>query len=436
MLRKIRRSIIEFNVFDKVSRDPWRIRRNRIASRLFIVLLTGSLSVIIVYTTVSIDTIRETIQSPSREQYEQLQSIYPDTIQCPCTTISIPHEEFIQIQPTYHQLCESQLVQPIWYNGFYTFNDFYVPNEFQRSAPAHFRTLAMFCQLVNSTITAALRRFSGIAFVNAQIIPRKLFSSQTDALISTFIDSTRNEFLQSLSLLNHIIHANQYVSGLGTNAEPRLLTVNAFEQNQRDRQRIIWFSQFGRDAKNLPCICVLDSTCIPTSSITDFSRSTNGSVSTGCYMVEAVLKSSLLCWFHQTCLEELRSLLTINPALPPPNITALNSTKSTRFLPNTRIRDMIEELLVEQWNPARFYDSFYRKCFPSYCTFTYQKQGSVAYMVASVTGLFGGLNLILRLLSLTLIKLFFSCAKRSHANHGERNEGKNMLIIWKAGFTA
>ncbi|CAF3777105.1 unnamed protein product [Rotaria sordida] len=114
----IEKSIEELNIFSSQSRDPNRIHHGRIASRLYIILFTVSISVLIVYTLLSVQTISQIVESPTQEQYEKLFEQYNQTLQCPCTVVSIPYEEFLQVTPTYHQVCSSDFVQPWWYQRF------------------------------------------------------------------------------------------------------------------------------------------------------------------------------------------------------------------------------------------------------------------------------------------------------------------------------
>ncbi|CAF3872057.1 unnamed protein product, partial [Rotaria sp. Silwood1] len=61
--------------------------------------------------TLSVQTISQTVASPTQEQYEKLLKQYSQTLQCPCTTISIPYEDFLRVASIYHQVCSSDFIQ-------------------------------------------------------------------------------------------------------------------------------------------------------------------------------------------------------------------------------------------------------------------------------------------------------------------------------------
>ncbi|CAF4711947.1 unnamed protein product, partial [Rotaria sp. Silwood1] len=261
LCQKVQMSIMNFNLFDNHSRDPFEIKRDRIATRVFILLFVIAINVLIINTSISVQTITNTIQNPSQMQYEKLLERYSTTLKCPCNIISIPHKEFIQITPIYHQLCESDFIQSWWYNSLSVKGADYIPGNFVFFAASYFRTLAMFCEIADLTIVDAIRRFSSIMFVNAQVISHNLFDSKTKDIIDTFINSTRAEFANSLSLINEVVHANQYISGMLTNGGPAIVNVSSYITSVENPYRIVWFNQIGLKTNNQTCSCGIDPEC-------------------------------------------------------------------------------------------------------------------------------------------------------------------------------
>ena len=64
-----------------------------------------------------------------------------------------------------------------------------------------------------------MRRFNSTEFVNDKVLSRSLFQSQTESLIYSSIESAQTEFRFTVSLTNTMIHLNQYINGMMTNAE-------------------------------------------------------------------------------------------------------------------------------------------------------------------------------------------------------------------------
>ena len=63
------RSIQQLNIFEKQSLNLLSIRRGRIASRIYVVLLLSALSTLIIYTAVPRRTFTSTVKFPSVAQY-------------------------------------------------------------------------------------------------------------------------------------------------------------------------------------------------------------------------------------------------------------------------------------------------------------------------------------------------------------------------------
>ncbi len=180
MVSKIKTSVVNLNLFNKQSQDPLRILREHTSTWLFIILFIDALCILIFYTCLSSQTITKTIQSPTQEEYEVLINQFPTALQCPCTVLSIPYKDFIQIEPVFHQICQSDFVQPWWYRSLTLNVTAEITAEFLPTVSSHFRTLATFCETANLTIVEAIRQFSSRLFVNAQPLSFRLFNSQID----------------------------------------------------------------------------------------------------------------------------------------------------------------------------------------------------------------------------------------------------------------
>lgn len=212
VLLKIRASMLEFNLFDRHSLHPSSIERDYLATHLYICLLAIAMSILIIYTLASMQTITMTVTSPSVERYEQLHETYRDSLQCPYSVLSVPHENLMTIEVTFHQLCESDFVQPWWYESLARPNTSEQRADFTHTASSHFRTSATLCDVANLTLIGASRLFLQTLFVTAQVRSRDWFFSQTAALINTFINASRNDFLYTISVTNAVLQGEQYAS--------------------------------------------------------------------------------------------------------------------------------------------------------------------------------------------------------------------------------
>ena len=119
LLSKIKEFIITLNLFkDPEKESAHDLRNQRISTRLFIVLMIITLSVLVLYTSLTIITQTVTIKQPTVNVYTELQTKYSQTLICPCTQISIDYEQFISFDPTFHQICSSDFITTKWMEYF------------------------------------------------------------------------------------------------------------------------------------------------------------------------------------------------------------------------------------------------------------------------------------------------------------------------------
>jgi hypothetical protein len=102
----------------------------------------------------------ETVKQPTQNVYESLQKKYPDTLQCPCRKISIPYEDFVDIEPRFHQVCSSDFITQIWIDFAFNINSTLIwPIDIRRSLTAMWRLVATFCQMSMNTTISSLNQF-------------------------------------------------------------------------------------------------------------------------------------------------------------------------------------------------------------------------------------------------------------------------------------
>ncbi|CAF3727584.1 unnamed protein product [Adineta steineri] len=414
---KVKGKIITFNLYSKYSRDPIRVYHGVLATRLYIILLLISICIIILFSYSSNQVFNEIIINPSEQEYGKLEEKYSLTLTCPCTQISIPYEDLITIEVKYHQICTSDFIQPWWYQSFLPYNTSDNNKiDFLSFAPSYFQTLETFCDIAKIIINNEINRFLTTTFVHAQILTNDLFYSQINSSINTFIQLTKNEYLYRMSLTNELLHSNQYLSHMmaSTSLEASLYAPS----DGLATIEIIADALYTLNASGDTCYCVLDSTC----NIDDILFISDGDgwlvdwqlngIRGGCSVKDSVLKSSLVCWFENTCLNQLRML--VNTAKLPilPSIIPLDSTLSSQYFPNTSTELIFNEIMIEEWNYSSPYSTYYQKCKPSFCSFTYKKKTSIIYIITIIISLIGGINVILRLFSPFIIKIIFKCIHR------------------------
>ncbi|CAF1407904.1 unnamed protein product [Adineta steineri] len=239
-----------------------------------------------------------------------------------------------------------------------------------------FQALSAFCQLSNQIISNRLIQLNSSQYVTASVAPLQVFQSQTQAFISQFISSITNDFLLSISTIRNTTQSNNLLTGQLT---------NYYLVRQSNNYVYSSSSSYGN------CSCATSAICGYESPIYDLKTSNAlfivPGIYTGCYIIEALLQSNLQCFYNQTCINKIQSYFTKYLSM---NLTTLDVSLLVQFHMNSKIQELVDNLMVEEWNNSTGYDGYYRECQPSKCSYTYQTKNdlnSSQYVTASVAPL-------------------------------------------------
>lgn len=93
------------NIYVTTGENTVEERREQIIStRVFINIFIVSLIGLVAYASLSLQLITIRLENPSQSTIERLQSIYPDTLVCPCSQTSIQVKKFVSVNVSYHQV--------------------------------------------------------------------------------------------------------------------------------------------------------------------------------------------------------------------------------------------------------------------------------------------------------------------------------------------
>jgi len=268
---------------------------------------------------------------------------------------------------------------------------------FGETGPFSFQALNTICQLINGTISESLSRFYLTQYITAYVIPIELFQSQTNSSILQFISSTTNGFLLSLSTIRNTTQSNALFSSIDT---------NYFLSDQNT-----YF--VGVPVPYWNCNCATSATCIIPAGVfldgNQYLEFTIPGFYEGCYIIEALLQSDLRCFYNLTCMNEIisytSSSITINPI-------ALDPSLLVRFLENSTIEELVNQLMVEEWNQSIIYENYYNECQPLECIYTYQTKNNAIYIITTLVGLIGGLTTALKLIVPRMVKFITFCIQK------------------------
>jgi hypothetical protein len=207
-----------------------------------------------------------------------------------------------------------------------------------------------------------------------------------------------------------------------------------------------WSLQFGNESdgylvRSVPriyngtCNCMITSDCHQPLRIGPVDLVLPGLV-TGCSVFSGLRLSTLACFYSATCIEQIVSNMRyyghFNGSLVD-NINLMNATridirplnraKSSRFLLNTSIATLLDEMFVDAWINKTSYEKYFDRCAPTHCTYDYVSKKSPSSVAAALLGLYGGLTLVLRFLVWNGAKLI-----RSHYHRHQQPIHDNLSI--------
>ncbi|CAF4876599.1 unnamed protein product, partial [Rotaria sp. Silwood1] len=144
----------------------------------------------------------------------------------------------------------------------------------------------------------------------------------------------------------------------------------------------------------------------------------------GCAPQNALLQSTLECFYNQLCLD---MVITLTGTLP--NASALNiSSSSSRFESTTTISVIFDNLMLESWHNSIDFAAYFRACATKTCSYCYEQRFYLIYMITVVASLFGGLSKVLHITSPLLVKCIL-CLCRQRVRTFEADEGLESSTI-------
>ncbi|CAF1058664.1 unnamed protein product [Adineta steineri] len=380
-----------------------------ISTRLFIILFIISLTIFAIL--ISLIPIKRTIifDKPSYENYSILYKQQSQSLECPCTTLSIEYNQFVQVKVNEtHQICQSIYITDQWTSFISQRLGGISAIDLRTIGELLFDALASLCTLTQQTIDDELIAFHAQQFVTRSVISYDLFQEQIRSSIEYFITSTTLNFIRSLQLVRDTTQGNTLFASRGTNME---FYINVFNN------KTVILSTIYSSYKNSLSVCRCQDTSQCVSQLNIYGNSitvikyTLPGMYVGCFIIEALLQSNLICFYNQSCINDLRyALNSSNTNLPTyyTNITttALDLTLPSQYQPNTTINDILSKLMVEQWINTTSHRDYYDQCNPIQCQYSYVGKNDFITVITTIIGLIGGLNTILIFVAPRLIKIY------------------------------
>jgi hypothetical protein len=401
----LKRTVIELNLFKSEvidNNEQSQIHYQRMATRLYIVLVALGLIIFTLYLFLTPQRQVEIVENPSPANFSDLQSRYNSSLLCTCSNISVPYNVFLSIEPHYHYMCSSVVTSESWVDSLtvnFAFSASLIgagsgSNElnFMFNGGSQFLLLKVLCNQSNQMINNSLGEFLNQTFVATQVISEDLFELQANALIEDWKTATIKSFLRTFDLIRAIQHGN-HLAGAKSNSQFSIEKMS----NKPLLNSMVYDNQ---------CNCMLSKSCHSPmgaffygSSFPQFLFEITG-LFMGCFRLEALLNSTLECFYNQTCTDKVND--KGRGPVPYPKFTALNATRNS---PNESIDSIARQLFVEKWSNYSSFNSYYTACAPRSCTYEYMHRRKLVSLIPSIIGMFGGLTTGLEIIFLVLLRL-------------------------------
>jgi hypothetical protein len=223
--------------------------------------------------------------------------------------------------------------------------------------------------------------------VSPKVISQESFQFQVNSLIEDWKSTTIYTFMRTFQLVRATEQGNQ-LTNTNDNAE--------FNINSISRTIIMMAHSFSG------CNCVLSPSCRVTAGISDYDQYSGEFTEIfsipnffiGCYLIEALLSSTLECFYNISCMLKINSYLSSSQ---PFNFSALDPNLNS---PNETIELIVNQLMVNTWSSNVSFTSYYNTCAPLSCTFQYEDHNSLFIVITTIVSVFGGLSLGFQLIIL------------------------------------
>lgn len=400
--------LINLNLFSKDFNENENENENnnfgKISTRIYIFILILILIILLIIFLLTSQTQIITIHHPTKDQYK----ILPDNAQCPCSRISISYGEFLTLQANIHELCSSDFVTNRWIKAIDlgSSSAYLFPSDFRRMASAQFQSLANFCDISKKIIEENINTFNKNIFISLNILSEKIFQLQIQSIIHQFQSTIAITFQTQLELLRQITFNDQLISGLQTN----FYFVYSLKNQSTLVKRAVTYIK----SVDIVCSCAMELECasktgiFPVRDQSVWLMTVSGMVS-GCLTVESLLLSTLICFYNQTCVNQLISYFYTKQTF-----TAMSTTVKSQYQLNSTIKSILDQLMIEEWINNISYEKYYQKCLPTLCTYTILQKHDFIFILTKILGLLTTLTLILKILIPFVVKLVQKRLKRKH----------------------
>ncbi|CAF1459507.1 unnamed protein product, partial [Adineta steineri] len=348
---------------------------------------------------------------------------------------------------SFHPVCSSIYVSKEWIQALYlSYASSLLVPDFRTTAKSQFELLADFCSICQKTVFESLTDLKNEQLVTVQLLSEDQVRSQILANIDLIKSSIPIQIESIVKLLQIITQSNSLTSALNTNIHAYTGLTNAqtpyigplstrfYDENKT--YALNFFAQTcnvinGTAFAGFYSLSPLDSIknhlqwplyypyllnkIIPNATVDGFFS--------GCTPLDGLLVSTLDCLYSSTCLKNFADYF--------PDLNQINSTwsngLSASFQKRISVKDLLSELFVEEWLPMINYPQYFTSCAPKRCTYTETNHMNLFYSAALLLAIYGGLTILLRLITSFSVSVFFKV--KHHSTNNNLNRGSVCIFL-------
>lgn len=288
-------------------------------------------------------------------------------------------------------------------------NLLYQVTDYRRFLSAHLLFLNRLCQLSIQSVNYFVNQFLSSALITNELLSKSSFQRQVDFILRQNQANAPSMLNRLFFLLRSTSHGNAIISMYGTNFE--YFQSSQIVSSSRLESRALIYDD--------NCSCDLNTSCITQATYTSKKRNQIVSLiglKIGCTPSESLFASTLECFYNWSCIDQLMQM--IDDQHPSQMPSPLNIEKS-RFYVNTTVSNLVNHLFIEQWLTMSNYSSYFHRCSPTSCSYTYRQQLDSFYTATYLISILGGLTIIFRLicprLIYVLIKFYHYYKRRQYS---------------------
>ncbi|CAF1374241.1 unnamed protein product [Adineta ricciae] len=287
------------------------LKHQKYKTRLYIVLFI-----------VKIESKTVVVYNITLDIFDGLSFKYGQNLLCPCTTTTIPLENFVSNDISIHPVCQSYFIDSEWIDGLYFKNaSSFVNWDFRKTAYSQFKILSQFCSLAKETIIQIQQNVNKTQFITIELLSKLQVELEVDAHVQFHKNIALGQMISFLNYLKTTITGNNFVSALGTNhifsvesgmtnthrAFSQALTLAISELSVVDPCGVYGFTM--ATAFTSLSIDEIYISVGPMIAIRDIPNSTSivDGFFTSCTPFESILESTLDCLYQTECLIWLSS---------------------------------------------------------------------------------------------------------------------------------